>query len=340
MITDLDAAAAYRVWKECGSIREAADALGIPKSTVWDRVKKAKERGLTKGGVRDVVEQLRGAFADFRETPYSDLLLPPSTSGKGLLTVYPIADLHVGMYSWGEEAGHDYDLSVAKTILELTSQELIGMSPPSNNAVILNLGDFFHADNDEARTRKSAAVLDTDTRYAKVLRTGVDMLLGVIHLALQRHQQVCVVCLPGNHDPYSSTALTVALEAYYHSNPRVVVDTSPSPFFFLKFGKVMLAAHHGDTVRPEKFISVMAAKQAKMWGSTEYRYAYLGHIHGKYKGGGEQQGATWEVFQTLAPKDAWNNSMGFTSGRSMQSITLDEEKGEIVRLTVAVRGAE
>jgi hypothetical protein len=34
--------------------------------------------------------------------------------------------------------------------------------------VILNLGDFFHADNELNRTQVSGNALDVDTRYAKV----------------------------------------------------------------------------------------------------------------------------------------------------------------------------
>jgi hypothetical protein len=67
-----------------------------------------------------------------------------------------------------------------------------------------------------------------------------------------------------------------------------------------------------------------------MWGETLYRYAYLGHIHKRSKGLAvdERSGAIYETFQAITAKDAWNRSMGHSSGRSIATITLTKQGGE------------
>src|SRR5262249_31968355 len=154
---------------------------------------------------------------------------------------------------------------------------------PSDTAIILNLGDFFHSDSNENRTRRSGNPLDVDTRYAKVLHTGVALLCWVVDKALGRHNTVIVRNLQGNHDPYAALALTIAVDAYYRNEPRVKVDTSPAPYFFHRFGKVLIGATHGDMAKAEDMPGVMAGMVPEMWGLSQYRYVYCGHWHSKRK---------------------------------------------------------
>ena len=214
--------------------------------------------------------------------------------------------------------------------------DLVAMAPPADQGIVLNLGDFFHADNSSNRTERSGNSLDVDTRYAKVLGLGVKLNIRCIELALQRHQRVVARMLGGNHDPHSSYALAIALSCFFDGNPRVTIDCDPSKFFKWTFGKVMVLGTHGDTVKPEQVPGVMASRWPKDWGQTIYRYAYLGHLHHRAKGGGEDSGVVWEVFQTLAAKDAWHAAGKYTSGRSVTAITHHSESGERFRHLVSL----
>lgn len=283
-----------------------------------------------------ILEALHGAFSQYENKRVP--LPAPRLNEPDLATVYMLADHHLGMYAWARETGENYDLGIAKRILFDAMTELVARSPASETAVVLNLGDFFHSDSDENRTRQSGNPLDVDTRYAKVLQLGVDLMLMCIDLALHKHLKVIVRCLPGNHDPYAALALTVAIAAFYASDPRVEVDTDPSPFFWWTFGDVFVAATHGDKVKPGDMPGVMASYKPKEWGAAKFRYAYFGHVHHKAIGGGEHHGVIWETFQTLAAKDAWHKGMGYSSGRSMTAITLDRKRGEIFRHIVNLVG--
>src|SRR5271163_1990227 len=210
---------------------------------------------------------------------------------------------------------------------------LITSAPSSHTAVILNLGDFFHSDSNSNITPKSGNKLDVDTRYAKILRVGVNLIIHCTQLALQKHKRVILRCLPGNHDPYASLALATALACFFSSNTRVFVDADPSAFWHFQFGRVLLTAMHGDTVKHTDAPGLVASSWPELWGATSFRYCYIGHVHHRSIGGGERAGLIWETFQTLSPRDVWHYNQGYRSGRSMVSITHHTDHGEVSRNT-------
>lgn len=346
-----------------------SNALGIARSTVAHRLDAAVRKGIDpyiRGGVLpggleltgtstyfpkqgnapaqwvktrmpgapkfDPVPYLQDAFKEFEGLALNPPL--PEATRDDLRTFYILADLHMGMYAWAQETGNAYDVEIADKIFTAAMMDLVQRAPASETAVLLSLGDFFHSDNNENRTLQSGNALDSDTRYGRVLRAGVDLMVQGTHLALQKHDFVYIRTIPGNHDPYGTLALNIALQSFFHDHPRVRVDPNPGPFYFNQFGKVLVGAAHGDRVKPHQFINTMAATVPDLWGKSIHRYAYLGHIHRKSMGapnvqlGNEVGGAIWETFQTLAPRDAWGKSMGFTAGRSMQAITHHAETGE------------
>lgn len=254
-----------------------------------------------------------------------------------LTTVYPIPDLHLGQHSWGAETGQSYDLTIAESIFRTTVWNLMARTPHSRVAFILNLGDFFHADSNKWETEKSHNRLDGDGRIDKVIHLGLELIIWMIDLALDKHEEVIVVNLPGNHDPNLSKALTLALWARYQDHPRVSVDRTPGLVFSWKFGTTMLAAHHGHTIKPQAMAGVMANYWPEIWGETTYRYALLGHTHHHAKGLiDEHSGAIWEVLPALAAPDAYARSMGNKTVRNMQAITYHAEYGEYVRHTEVI----
>lgn len=270
------------------------------------------------------------AFSDYKAPAI--LSAPLAYTDDDLLTIYPIVDLHLGLYAWGRETGVDYDLKIAADLLRSAVGNLVARSANSRTAVILDMGDYFHADDSRNQTKRSGNPLDVDTRYARVLQVGVELAVECIELALQKHEHVTYRKLPGNHDDETSLMLAIALAAWFRDTPRVTVDTDPSRFFMHLHGKVMVAATHGDMLRMGDMAGFMAANWPKEWGASEHRYAYTGHVHhDRVKSGG---GVRAESFNTLAAKDAWHAASGYVSARSAVSITMHRELGEIDRLTV------
>jgi hypothetical protein len=354
-------------YKKTGSQNATADALGIARSTVRHRLTKATRMGLLEPTVRPAppgehikgtstlytgdgqikqqwvktaadtsAEDMRIAIEDaFMQYKGRAKIYPPTKSHDAdRAVILPVVDHHLGMFSWSKETGDDYDLKIARQLLLDVSGQLLSASQPAGTCVILNLGDFVHGDDSTNTTAKSGNVLDVDTRYGKVLKYGVELLIEIIDLALLRHDKVVVRNIPGNHDMHTALMLSIALDLFYREHPRVTVDTDPGDFFKWRFGKCLIAANHGHRLKPANMALYMAAQWPEDWGETEYRYFYWGHVH--HRDLKEVPGVITESFQTLAPKDAWHAQGGYLSGRSMCAITLHKDKGEISRVTHSI----
>jgi hypothetical protein len=294
----------------------------------WVKTNKDAERQA------ELIDAIKATFDGYKGR--AELPPKPHHAERDLLTVYNLGDHHLGLMSWGVETGANYDLKIAERVLLDTMSRLVASAPSSETAIVLNLGDFVHSDSQSNRTEKSGHPLDVDGRYAKVLQTGVRLLVDCVELALAKHQRVIVRNLPGNHDFHTSFALTAAIGAFFHANDRVTVDCDPSKFFWHVHGRVFIGATHGDMVKPNEMPGVMASMRPREWGDTDFRYAYFGHVHHSSKGGGENHGIIWETFQVLAGKDAWHHASGYSSGRSMTAIHHHKEFGEYSRNTVSI----
>lgn len=343
----------------------AADSLGWSRETLRDRYRQAVRRNLTgdalggilpEGYVMGKVTSLVGPngtvlewqhklpdalrmeelFEHLEEVFKREIVPLPSLPWNDLmptvdtwLTLYPIVDAHLGQYSWGKQSGENYDMDIAKDQFLRSTTSLMQLTPASSTALIIVLGDYFHADNDRAETERSHNHLDVDGRFDKVLHMGAEILLWQVDMALQKHETVIVKVMRGNHDPYASKALTLALWVRYQNNPRVVIDREPVDLWAFDWGVNMLGFTHGDNVKAEEMPGVMAAYYPTMWGLTKYRYGFSGHYHRTKKGplSDEKNGAIWEIIPAFTAKDAWNRSMGHSSQRSIQAITFDKNEG-------------
>lgn len=263
-------------------------------------------------------------------------LAKPTKAPRGcdseLIAIYPYGDPHIGMYAWQGDAQEDFDLPKAVEIMTNATKRLIASAPAAETALVAFLGDFYHADNQSNKTTRSGHLLDVDTRWSKVFRTGADTAVGLIQLALGKHKTVHVICEIGNHDDHSALTLAVCLDMYFRNEPRVTVDTSGQRFHYFRFGENLIGIHHGDLVKPAALPGIMAADRSKDWGKTSHRVWYTGHIHNQTRY--DLAGCEVESFRILPPRDAWAQSMGYRGGRSMDCIIRHETRGEISRNTV------
>lgn len=288
-----------------------------------------------KAGAAPPEEIAKAIKLALEEMPKRDPIpAPKKFKHSDLLCVYPMGDPHLGMYSWAEETGQDFDLQIAERTLVQATTSLVNLCPPAEQALIINVGDFFHADNKENRTMRSGAVLDVDTRWAKVLRVGLRTMRACIDAALTRHQTVRVINEIGNHDEHTSQVLTIALSMYYGHNPRVSFDESPARYHYFRFGKNLIGVTHGDAVKLEQLGPIMAVDRAAEWGQCDFRYWYTGHVH--HKRVHEFVGFVAESFRTLAARDAWHAGEGYRSGRDMNAIVLHTDHGEVMRHRVDI----
>lgn len=285
---------------------------------------KDKQRQLMIDGIRALCRQL----------PKLPAIELQQTDHENLLAVYPLGDPHVGMMSWEPETGQDWDIKIAKDKFTGVFDRLVKTAPPCNDALIVNLGDYFHADNMDGVTTRSGHHLDLDGRFSKMIEAGMFIIRRMIESALLHHKKVHVINVIGNHDDTGAQWLSVALSALYESDDRVNILTSPAPFQYFEFGKVLIGAHHGHTCKMQNLPAVMAADKAKEWGRTEFRYWLTGHIH--HDSMKEFPGVKCESFRTIAAKDAYAACGGYRAGNDSKCLIMHPEYGEIERHTVNV----
>jgi hypothetical protein len=265
----------------------------------------------------------------------SEPVAPPTSCDADLMNIIPIGDAHLGLLVWGEECGgENYDLDIAEKDLRDVVDRLVSVAPNARRALLIDLGDFTHADSNRGETTKGTRV-DVDTRWRKVMRTALRTKRCLIDRLKEKHELVEAWTVPGNHNEHSAAALSLALESYYENDPRVTINPTPSKFFWCRFGKNLIGSTHGDTVKMDKLGAVMACDRPQDWGETFYRYWYTGHLHHDVTK--ELPGVIVETFRTLAAGDAWHHAQGYRSGRDLKVDTIHREYGRICRSIVSLR---
>ena len=278
----------------------------------------------------DYATRLEAAFADFK--PAAPIVPRPTSTIVNQLTLYPWADPHFGMFAWRGDTGQNWDLKLSVSAVLTTFQRVVARTPRSTKALLLIGGDILHANDQQERTR-SGHQLDVDGRFPKVADMAAETAAVNVSLLLTHHDEVEVIILPGNHDETSFYAITMFLRAWFRNEPRVRIDRSPNPIRYREYGQNMLGMTHGHMAKPQRLPMMMAVDEREMWGRTKFKYGHTFHVHHSSKDVDEDGTVIVETHRVIAPGDAWHYAMGYRSGRGLQSITYDKERGEVGRST-------
>lgn len=279
---------------------------------------------------RDLLYSMAAEFA--KDLPRQKPIPKPKPANKHLLNLYTLTDCHVGALAWDKETGEDWDLSIAEKTITECFRLMVEGSPPAERCVINQLGDFLHFDSLASITPTSGHLLDSDSRYPKVVEVAVRILRSLINFALEKHQHVHVLALEGNHDPAGSVWMRTLLAALYEREKRITVETSPRIYLAYRHGNTMLAFHHGHLGKFDRLTGIMAAEYPEVWGATTKRYAHTGHYH--HARVIENAGMVVEQHPTLAARDAYAARLGLHAMRRVIGITYHDVYGEVARVTM------
>jgi len=353
-----------------GTISDAARSLGIPDSTIRSRLKAAKQLfdlapehpvppdGFKTAGISTLYNKTTGqpiiewvkltADAKRQEEIWREVIeeltsdLPrikpaaaPNHTNATLMACYPVGDHHLGMLSWHEETGANYDLEIGERLLTGAMDHLVGATPSCDEAAVVFLGDFLHIDSFDTVTPTAKNQLDTDGRFPKMVRTAIRSMRYLIASALSHHKKVRVIVEIGNHDLSSSIFLMECLANIYEDETRLTVDTSPRHVHYFSFGKVLVGTHHGHDIKMEKLPLIMALDRPEEWSNSLHRLWWTGHIH--HQKAKDFAGVSVESFRVLCPNDAWGDNKGYRPQQDMKAIVLHREFGEVARYTVNPR---
>ncbi len=292
----------------------------------WDRVSWGKHEA-----ARATQEAIEAAVDGVSPRPK---IKAPSKVKNGLLTQYTLTDLHIGMYAWMAETGGDWSQKEAERVLWKAFSEMMERSPDSEVGLLAQLGDFLHFDGLLAVTPAHAHVLDTDTRYDKLVGLCLDLVVWMIDSMLEKHKSVYVIMAEGNHDESGSSWLRQFCKKYYAKNPRVTVDASPKPYYAYLHGEILLGFHHGHKTKDAKLRDVFCSDDAfrAMWGKSKYAWIHTGHLHSQSVV--ETGGCIVQRHPTLSARDAYAARGGWQSWRSAEAITYHKTLGRLSSVTV------
>lgn len=261
----------------------------------------------------------------------------PKSCDADTLVAYPIGDPHIGQLSWAPETGDHFDVAIACRELLACIRELVDRSPPAEHAIVCNLGDALHAQDDMARTPGHGNVLDVDGRFAKVLEAAHTVFRGIADAALAKHKHVTFRNLPGNHDPRVAVELMMWLRAVYANEPRITIADAYAAHQYDRFGTNLLGWHHGDRSRKGELPAIMASDHdgggTGWWGETTEHVWHVGHEH--HTTVLETPSCFVWVHNTLAGRDAYHAGR-YRAKRMLRAFTYHKEYGEDAIATVSL----
>lgn len=342
-------------------------ALNIPRPTLAHRLREAARRGIAPGHFsagtapgylmakvtvqrgpdgsvertwerqtpdeRQHEEAIRAAVEAMKAEikPVAPVALPTACLPQ-LLTLYTFTDFHLGMLAWHKEGGEDWDTAIAEETGTKAMQALVSGAPASHTGIVNIQGDFLHYDGLQAITPTHGHVLDSDSRFGKVVDVAIRMIRQLVGLALQKHERVILLIAEGNHDLASALWLRKLFGALYEMEPRVSVHESEIPYYAVQWGQTMLGFHHGHMKKNDQLPALFAAQYREMWGACRKVAIHTGHRH--HREVKEHPGAEVIQHPTLAARDAYAARGGWFSDRRIQAITYHKEHGEVATNTV------
>ena len=285
--------------------------------------------------IEELVDQFVEGFKDEVRGIHTPID-PPSSTDDDLMVAYLIGDHHLGMLAHHTETmGDDYDVKISQNLLENAIDRLVGSAPSGEVGVLVNLGDFMHINDSTSSTPNSKNLLDSDGRYSKTIRAASNVIKRTVLRMLEKHNQVWLVNVRGNHDPDAALWLNEVMRLYFEDDPRVKVFDNASKFIWWQWGKNLVVTHHGDRIKMSNLHGSIVSNLRQEWGESDHTFVWTGHIH--HKNQEEYGGALFESWNILAPADAWHSGSGYSSSRSMTCVILHKLYGEQGRLKANIQ---
>jgi len=287
---------------------------------------------------RQKLEELIAQFVEGFKDEVTGIHTPvdaPKSIDDDYMVSYIIGDHHLGMLAHHTETmGEDYDVKISQRLLESAIDRLVSVAPAGKVGVLVNLGDFMHVNDSTSSTPNSKNLLDSDGRYSKTIRAASNVIKRTVLRMLEKHAEVWLVNVRGNHDPDAALWLNEVMRLYFEDDPRVNVFDNASKFIWWQWGKNLVVTHHGDRIKMSNLHGSIVSNLRQEWGESEHTFVWTGHIH--HKNQEEFGGALFESWNILAPADAWHAGSGYASSRSMTCVILHKDFGEEGRLKVNV----
>lgn len=260
---------------------------------------------------REVVQSL---FDDFKRKAKPVQRRKYSAPRNGLLYEVMMPDIHFGRLTWEGESAENYDIKIARQVVEYALESLLGrIKGIPISKIMLPLGnDFFNADNKQEETTHGTPQQE-DTRWPKTFTRGRQLLTHVIERCSEV-APVDVMVVVGNHDETRMFYLGEVLDAQFSRNRNVTVNNAFLKRKYYHWGTSLIGFTHGYWEKDTNLPMLMAIEQPELWAQTTYREFHLGDKHHKRERRWDvedRQGVTIRYLRSLCGTDTWTFDKGF-----------------------------
>ena len=270
-------------------------------------------------------------------TGFKTAVKAPKKVNSDYLAMYMMGDHHFGMLADSEAKmsgdDDDWDVKIATSILLDSTNRLASRVGDAEIGVLLNVGDFFHADSSANTTTKGTPV-DVDTRIAKTFKLAGRLFQTLINKMLETHKEVVVINVRGNHDSDMACHLSSCIELLYAKEKRVNVLQNYSKFIHYQWHNNLFVFHHGDRMKHEQILQAVIRNLDDEWSQSKNRYCHLGHIH--HHTAREVGSMHFEHWGSLTSTDQWHSDSGYGAERSMTAVVYHKDTGEDSRVKIKV----
>lgn len=323
-------------WEEADpALKNAANAIGtnfIPRRA-WTKTDKHGNTTYSVESVAEGVEDdkpsplelMREAFNDIPKTP---AIIAPPVKELGKVALFPHGDWHFGSYVTADQAGADYNREIAMDRLNGGFAKCMGAIQPCETAIILNNGDFHHADMDNRdATPRHGHRLKVEGTSHENIRLTTHASIGLIDLALKKHGNIIYRANPGNHDENVPSALGLALAIRYANEPRVTVEDTENHTWVFHKGQLFIATNHGHGQPPAKFAPNLPTRYPDQFGKSRGWYYISSHFHNREDV--TVNGIRCIRLPALCAIDGHGAQLGFTDTAGMSAMVFDEADGSM-----------
>jgi hypothetical protein len=277
-----------------------------------------------------MVDGLRDDLTGFKKP-----VTAPKEVNKDYCAQYLVGDHHFGMLADSDTKfdDADWDVKIATKVLIDAVDRLSSRVGNAHTAVLVNVGDLFHANSGDNKTTAGTPV-DVDTRIGKTFKLAGRLFQTIIDKMLEVHKEVVVINVRGNHDSDMACHLSSCLDLLYDREPRVNVLKNYSKFLHWEWENNLFVYHHGDRVKHEQILQAVVTNLDEEWSRCKHRYCHMGHIH--HQMSKEVGTMLFEHFSSLTSTDQWHSDSGYQANRSMTAIVYHKKNGEDSRVKITI----
>lgn len=235
-----------------------------------------------------------------------------------------IADLHLNLQATMFSTGNEYNCEIAEKLFFYIIENILSRTERYlfQKIIFCIGGDMLNGDNLSGATTKGTPQ-DSDLLYFDAVEKLYAMTIKAVNI-LKNKAPVDVIYISGNHDKLSGYKLAKFIDAWFRHDNDVIVDYSPLPRKYVKFGRTLFAFAHDGNVKT--LPRLIADEAREYWSDIDTTEVFLQHLHTEQVLT-EEYNMRIQRLPTISAKSDWTVNKGFGSKRQCKTFIFDIDDG-------------